>query len=294
MASLQQEKQKPPNTKAYGSTNTNSRTQESTDDEGSSQYSSSHHKIPSKTDPPSNEYVLNVAFLSFVGFMALQAFFALLANSQSMMADSEAMSVDALTYLFNMCAERFKHRPLSPKELELPVAVRTHQREMHRLYLELIPPLISVVTLILVTIHAIQEAWETLYGLGRGEEEEDVSAGLMLFFSGLNLVLDAVNVACFARAHQAYGLQATAVAATTGTENHWKHQQQERESLSLLEQQQHQQQNAMGLTLLQEGHPSLEMAGSHTADNNSTPQDDYLESWFGDVNLNMCSAWTVS
>ena len=270
------------NSKTYGSTdnsNGNSRTQESTDDdEDTSQYSS-HNKISSSTDPPSNEYVLNVAFLSFVGFMALQAFFALMANSQSMMADSEAMSVDALTYLFNMCAERFKHRPYTLKELELPVAVRNHQREMHRLYLELIPPLISVVTLILVTIHAIKEAWETLYGSGRGEEEDDVSAGLMLFFSGLNLVLDVVNVTCFARAHQAYGLQAT----TTTTEA-------ERERLLLLDQQE-QPQQAVGLTLIQEGHRASEMVGS--SNDSSAPHDDYLESWFGDVNLNMCSAWTV-
>ena len=36
--------------------------------------------------------------------MGIQAVFAIIANSESMLADSEAMSVDALTYLFNLCA----------------------------------------------------------------------------------------------------------------------------------------------------------------------------------------------
>jgi Co/Zn/Cd efflux system component len=60
---------------------------------------------------PTNEYVLNVAFYSFVGFMSVQAVFALIANSEAMLADSEAMSVDAFTYLFNLWAERIKKEP---------------------------------------------------------------------------------------------------------------------------------------------------------------------------------------
>jgi hypothetical protein len=62
---------------------------------------------------PTNEYVLNVAFYSFVGFMSVQAVFALIANSEAMLVDSEAMSVDAFTYLFNLWAERIKREPLS-------------------------------------------------------------------------------------------------------------------------------------------------------------------------------------
>ena len=63
---------------------------------------------------PSNEYVLNVAFFSFVSFLILQAVFAIIAHSQSMLADCEAMGVDALTYLFNLLAERLSTE-LPPK-----------------------------------------------------------------------------------------------------------------------------------------------------------------------------------
>lgn len=65
---------------------------------------------------PSAEYVLNFAFYSFVGFIAIQAGFAILANSESMLADCEAMAVDAMTYLFNLCAERIKNKPLTEEE----------------------------------------------------------------------------------------------------------------------------------------------------------------------------------
>lgn len=229
------------------------------------------------SDAPTNEYVLNVAFLSFVGFMGVQAFFAIIANSQSMLADSEAMSVDALTYLFNMCAERIKNRPPTPAELQLPVAVREHRIEMKRLYLEVIPPLISVTTLIIVTIGTVREAWETLFGNGEGEEE-DVSAGLMLFFSGLNLVLDVVNVTCFARAHQAYGLQKTF--EETQAHPHFNHPTEKAKLLTGTNEN-----DANKLTLLQ---------GSDGVVPEHETHDQYFEEMFGTVNLNMCSAWTVS
>jgi Co/Zn/Cd efflux system component len=76
------------------------------------------------TSKPTNEYVLNVAFTPFVGFEC-QAVFALIANSEAMLADSEVMSVDAFTYLFNLWAERIKKEPhwkwliCGPPELSL-------------------------------------------------------------------------------------------------------------------------------------------------------------------------------
>eukprot|EP00523_Entomoneis_sp_CCMP467_P022842 CAMPEP_0168830148 /NCGR_PEP_ID=MMETSP0727-20121128/1381_1 /TAXON_ID=265536 /ORGANISM="Amphiprora sp., Strain CCMP467" /LENGTH=137 /DNA_ID=CAMNT_0008883369 /DNA_START=197 /DNA_END=607 /DNA_ORIENTATION=+ len=85
--------------------------------------------------PMSNEEVLNVAFFSFVGFVVFQAVFALIAKSQSMLADSEAMTVDAVTYLFNLCAERIKNRPPKEAELRLKPKQRKYQRELRRLSL---------------------------------------------------------------------------------------------------------------------------------------------------------------
>lgn len=268
---------------AEATTNRTTKTQETLATEESYDYTSSvgNALSSSSREPPSNEYVLNVAFLSFVGFMGVQAFFALVANSESMLADSEAMSVDALTYLFNMWAERIKNRPPTAEELQLPLAVREHRIEMKRLYLELIPPLISVVTLILVTIGALREASETLFGEAEGDDDDNVSAGLMLFFSALNLLLDVVNVTCFARAHQAYGLQKTSDEINnnnnSGTYYFRKHEEEAQQLVERDEQ-------ASGLTLLQ---------GSDMALSDHLTHDDYLESWFGNVNLNMCSAWTV-
>lgn len=151
---------------------------------------------------PSNEYVLNVAFVSFMLFVMLQTIFALIARSQAMLADSEAMAVDALTYLFNLVAERLKHRPLSKAERALPEVERIHHRRRMCLLLEIIPPLISVTTLVVLTMFVLKEAMETLAaGADEDNGEKEPNVGLMFFFSGLNLALDVLNVTCFARAN---------------------------------------------------------------------------------------------
>jgi Cation efflux family len=160
---------------------------------------------------PSNEYVLNVAFFSFLGFVLVQAVFAIIARSEAMLADSEAMMVDALTYLFNLMAERIKNRPLTDDEMRMSPSCRHYQRELRRLYLELIPPSISVLTLLAVTFFTIREASDTLRNASEDEEEQgegdSVSLPLMLTFSAANLLLDIVNVTCFARANLNFGLE---------------------------------------------------------------------------------------
>ncbi|CAB9500670.1 expressed unknown protein [Seminavis robusta] len=180
----------------YGSTHDDPYDDEELARKGKDQGTTATETSDSDSDtPPSNEYVLNVAFASFVGFTCVQAAFALIANSQSMLTDSAAMGVDALTYLFSMWAERIKNRSPTAEELQLPLAVREHRIEMKRLYLELIPPLISVSTMSLVTVLAVIMAWETL----QADAQPIVNAGLMLCFSVMNLLLDLVNVICFAR-----------------------------------------------------------------------------------------------
>lgn len=112
-----------------------------------------------------------------------------------MMADCAAMGVDVVTYLFNYLAEGLKHghSGMSSKQLRL-----------HRLYLELIPPFISVAILVAVTVQALRQAIETLLEPPSKESEPDLS--IMVLFSGLNLLLDVVNVGCFARVDQAIGI----------------------------------------------------------------------------------------
>ena len=222
-----------------------------------------------------NEYVLNVAFWTFLGFLLLEAVFAIIAGSQSMLEDAEAMSVDAITYLFNLCAERIKNRPYSAKELEMPVALRDYRRERLRLYLELVPPLISVVTLIIVTVLATQDAIEDLTCDITDDDcggDDDVDVNIMLWFSGANLLLDLVNVGCFARANQAVGIS---IAVQDYTES----------TRYAVEDMQH----------------TLEMEGLLLKD--ETEDDDGSEASYDFngkhvvhhvlVNLNMCSAWTV-
>jgi Co/Zn/Cd efflux system component len=143
-----------------------------------------------------------VAFFSFIGFALVEIVAAIIAKSQSMLADSEAMIVDAMTYLFNLAAERLKNRPFTEQELQLPALVRDYHRKKLRLYLELIPPLISVITLLVLTFYVTRDAMDTLMAPETEDSisnEEEPSVKLMLVFSALNLALDIVNVTFFSK-----------------------------------------------------------------------------------------------
>lgn len=171
--------------------------------------------VAGEEQTPSNEYVLNVAFFSFLIFMITQAFFAIIAKSQSMLADSLAMSVDAFTYLFNLAAERLKHRSRDHYNHRLSAEENKRRKKMIRLYLEFVPPMMSVTALIVVSVQAFMEAMETIMDSqvemnGRDtdeshvlqlqeQEEDEPNVRLMLFFSSLNLGLDILNVTCFSK-----------------------------------------------------------------------------------------------
>ena len=178
-----------------------------------------------------------------------------------MLADCQAMMVDAMTYLFNMCAERIKNRPHS--ESDLSEAEQDYKRNLQRLYLELFPPLISVTCLIAVTISTIQDASESLWGKHDADEvEEVVSLKIMLIFSALNLVLDIVNVTCFARANMNFGLDVVG-----------KEARDIRQSV---------QRRLSGDASVTEASSLLALKEVVECEHESL------------INLNMCSAWTVS
>jgi Co/Zn/Cd efflux system component len=118
-----------------------------------------------------------------------------------LLAATTAMAVDVVTYLFNFLAERFKHRIHDSKSKRMTA----RDIRLHRLYLELIPPFISVVTLVAVTVMGLS------YAIAKIRENSQDQATqpdlkIMLLFSGLNLLLDILNVSCFARVDQAVGL----------------------------------------------------------------------------------------
>ena len=131
------------------------------------------------------------------------------------MGDSSAMVIDSLTYLFNSYAEKMKNKSLKESvDDSLSFAEKELRRLEHtrqRLWLEILPPLCSVMTLIVLTIYIITDSIKTL-NESKGEGESDSSGmngepdiGVMFFFSALNLGLDIMNVTCFARAKHAFG-----------------------------------------------------------------------------------------
>lgn len=232
---------------------------------------------------PSNEYVLNVAFYSFVGFMLFQAGFAIYANSSSMLADCEAMAVDAMTYLFNLCAERIKNKPLTAEELAMSAEKRSLKREEMRLWLELIPPAVSVACLIAIVILTLVEATKEYLGQADGDDD-DVSVPIMLIFSGANLLLDFVNVACFARSGSTFGMQSVRdeqeeiVQSIQGLSH--------RETQALLAASRND--SSDSVDNLESGNTTQYGSMQYTSARSSRRVSATV------ANLNMCSAWTVS
>lgn len=167
------------------------------------------------TDIPSNERLLGTAFVSFMTFALVQMIFAFVAGSQAMVGDSAAMIVDALTYLFNWIAEIRKNRfdelySETTNNRDNPrLAKRLREREKRKmlLQLEIIPPLISVSTLIVVIFFVLRRAVKVLWlDMHRKRSEQlTPNVNLMLAFSVLNLGLDILNVFCFAKAKHLMG-----------------------------------------------------------------------------------------
>ncbi|GAX14854.1 hypothetical protein FisN_29Lh064 [Fistulifera solaris] len=216
---------------------------------------------------PSNEYVLNVAFLSFLAFTTLQLFFAVIAKSHAMMEDCIAMFVDVITYLFNFLAERLKHKVSEGNFND------SGSGRLYRLYLELIPPFLSVVTLLIVTILGLKTAIKTLREAPKDQgSQPDIT--IMLWFSGLNLLLDFLNVTCFARVDQAIG-----ISQLQNQFNLFRSQRDESSEMIATE----------ATELLAKGR---QHNGCTTCDEDemSVSSDDTEAK--GGLNLNMCSAWT--
>ena len=183
--------------------------------------------------PISNESLLGTAFVSFFSFALVQLSFAFVADSEAMKGDSAAMLVDALTYLFNWIAEyrksNFDHTtistavtpgiilPLNQQQQQPqhnddldPARLRRIRKRGYRkmvLQMEIIPPALSVTTLIAVTIVVTYQAALVLVYHRR---HENPNLQLMMTFSVVNLGLDGLNVFCFAKAKHLMGYSTTA------------------------------------------------------------------------------------
>ena len=248
----------------------------------------------------------NVAFYSFAIFAIGQMFVAIfVARSQAMVGDSSAMVVDSLTYLFNSYAEKIKNKSLQENDddetlSDVEKEIRRLNRTRQRLWLEILPPLCSVVTLIGLTIYITVDAWDTLTSPEYNEDSEDDGTststmddepdiGVMFFFSGLNLVLDILNVTCFARAKHAFGF------AVIDQDRHrymlaydGSLHNQYADSLKEIR-------SEVDLTRLDSDEQSTRESYSSISEENQAPsQEEEIINNTQEVNLNMCSAYTVS
>jgi hypothetical protein len=104
---------------------------------------------------------------------------------------------------------------------------------------------------------------------------DDEKIGVMLLFSSLNLLLDVVNVTCFARADQAFGLM-----AIPSQHGFRKSIRRASEDLSLL------MHHKTPVSPHEEESNAIEL---HAMSMDEATNEQSLDS----VNLNMCSAWTV-
>ena len=129
------------------------------------------------------------------------------------------MIVDAITYLFNWIAEHRKNNfdhtaQRIPNQNDMdPARVRRIRKRAYRkmvLQMEIIPPAVSVTTLIAVTIVVVYQA---VLVLVYHKRHENPNLNLMMTFSVVNLGLDGLNVFCFAKAKHLMGYSTT-------TQNH--------------------------------------------------------------------------
>ena len=180
----------------------------------------------------SNERLLLIAFFTFMSFSVTQLYFAFRAQSEAMKGDSAAMMVDSLTYLFNFCAERAKHNVELPLRDTLTQStsikvLSKHQQERNKrkrvLQLEILPPLISVTTLLIVTAVVLRDSLRVIWWDLAAQHslnyhvQGDPNIELMLMFALINLGLDVVNFGCFARASHLFGYDTSDIA---GSERH--------------------------------------------------------------------------
>ena len=225
------------------------------------------------------------------------------ARSQAMVGDSSAMVVDSLTYLFNSYAEKIKNKSLQENDNDETLSdvekeIRRLNRTRQRLWLEILPPLCSVMTLIGLTIYITVDAWDTLTSSEYNEDSEDDETsmgdepdiGVMFFFSGLNLLLDILNVTCFARAKHAFGF------AVIDQDRHrymlaydGSLHNQYADSLKEIR-------SEVDLTRLDSDEQSTRESYSSISEENqaSSQEEENNINNTQEVNLNMCSAYTVS
>jgi len=259
-----------------------------------------------------------------MSFTLCQTVAAVIAGSEAMMGDSAAMFVDALTYLFNLIAERRKNHfdetwhGTTEQDPERARRIRQRAKRKMILTMELVPPLVSVTTLIIVTAFVLRKAIRILMlDVHRDVSlQGDPNLSLMLAFSTVNLGLDFVNVFCFARAKHLMGFDTVeghkGAAKTVGEKyesvDSTDIEMHLAETISmelsgnatrLHSDDNHVERNGVATDVHGNGHCSspdppgikgFELQHSSTLDSSVSSDEDEKDG----ANLNMCSAYTVS
>lgn len=190
-----------------------------------------------------------------------------------------AMTVDAVTYLFNYGAERMKHR-LEHEDDDSENGCENDdndnpsprnncdKRELQRLLLELIPPSISATTLTAVTILTMSQSFRIILSETPKPNPPDIT--IMLIFSALNLVLDGFNVLEFSRVdHVVLSMTNVHHEHSRHFHHHYNHHSDD----------------------TWDARPPTESTG--LLDDSRVDDDSICSSEAAtDLNLNMCSAWT--
>lgn len=207
------------------------------------------------------------------------------------------MMVDTLTYLFNWYAERQKraYSEVLARGDSIGEIAMLRFRKYH-LILELVAPFASVSILLVVTGFVLQKAIHVLV-LDASRDislQSNPNITWMIVFSSLNLLLDILNVSCFARAQHALGYK-TKVESDT---DHKRAQMQIKSMQGLLDDDEH----ARRYEDENDDEKQEKMVDSSAFDENETftPRlmepfeidDDDAGNDDGGSNLNMCSAYT--
>lgn len=145
--------------------------------------------------------MLFVTTLSFFTFVVAIWFGAILSNSLSLLADAAAMSVDVVTYVANMVAEKLKSNAKDPVTgISSPLSSRT------RFGIEVIVPVCSVSALLATGAWISYSAYEVLAmtpeeeALAEAEEaSEQVNIATLYAFSSINFFVDLLSVWMFYR-----------------------------------------------------------------------------------------------
>ncbi|CAB9513063.1 expressed unknown protein [Seminavis robusta] len=247
-----------------------------------------HSPQHAQQERQNNENLLGTAFCTFMSFATVQTIVAVFAKSEAMLGDSAAMIVDALTYLFNWHAERKKAHFETPEwaatilmttgndndETRQRVLDRTRRKQI--LQLELVPPLISVSTLLIVTGFVLHQSVRVLVlDVHRSiDKQGNPNIEIMMYFSIANLGLDLVNVANFAKAKHLFGYETNEYQPPQGHEALTTHEDAETGKAAMYS-------------------PSSTPDNHHNENNGDGSEDEEeQEDQDHTANLNMCSAYT--